>query len=218
MALSIIRGSLLAASGLFAFSSVGQAGVPIVRVPRATAHHAIPRGTDRSLSVLYDQTSNGSGTSFVSQNFESTFSNYDTLAADDFIVPEGQTWVLKEIDVIGVYLNGYGPAASEDVVLYKDSHGKPGNALANGVFDNIVGADNAGSFAIKLSHAVRLKSGKHYWVSVAANCSFQDCGEWGWDLQTTHENDNAKFKTPSSDWADIGTGDLMFVLKGKTKS
>ena len=205
----------LAAALAVSASGAALAG-PVMQFHSTKAHHGAPRGTDRKLGVLYDQTSNDSGTAFVSQNFEASLSNYDTAAADDFVVPKGQTWNVKEVDVIGAYFNGYGPNASEDVTFYADDKGKPGKPVKKGSFSNLSGSDDGGSLAISLAKGVKLKPG-HYWVSVVANLDFDTGGEWGWEVQTTHEGDDAMYKSGNSGWTDLGSGDLMFTLKGKAK-
>jgi hypothetical protein len=185
---------------------------------------------NRSLSVLYDQTSNDSGIGIVSQNFESTFAAYSSQAADDFTVPAGATWSVKEVDATGVYFNGSGPATSENVIFYKNSHGAPGDVVAE--FDGVVGSDSFGSFAIDLGKGAKLKGGKHgktYWVSVAANLAFTVGGEWGWENQTTSEGNPAQWQNPGGGfgvcptWGQEnvcipdGQGDHMFTLRGKSK-
>src|ERR1700734_582753 len=98
--------------------------------------------------VLWNQNSNYNGEGIVSQNFTSgSFTTYDATGADDFVVPAGATWKIKEVDVTGVYFNGSGPAASEEVVIWsKGKHGMPSETRLFDV-NNLKGTDNAGSFA-----------------------------------------------------------------------
>src|SRR5438874_2268609 len=46
----------------------------------------------RPADVLYDQYNVAGGNSITSQNFEPDYDAYDAQAADDFVVPTGQTW------------------------------------------------------------------------------------------------------------------------------
>lgn len=187
-------------------------------VPGFAAAH---RATDRSLTVLYDQTSNPGGNGTFSQNFSDDPAQ-SSAAADDFVVPDGQTWIVKEIDVPGLYFNGSGPADSENVTFFKDKNHKVGKTVAE--LDNLHGTDvGFGSFDITLGDkGVKLKSG-HYWVSVVANFSFSPGGEWGWENQTagTIEGDPAMWEQPGGTtcptWCVEGGGDQMFTLKGKAK-
>src|ERR1700754_1777638 len=118
MSLSVIRSGVLAASALLVLSTAGQAGAaPAMQSTQAKAH-GIARGTgDRKLTVLFDQTGDESGIATVSQNFGDEFSS---AAADDFPVPAGKTWTIKEVDALGVYFNGSGPTDSVDVTFYAD--------------------------------------------------------------------------------------------------
>ena len=229
MALGIVRTGLLAASGLLVLATVGQAGAAAIQSQTAKAHRVSQKGSDRSLSVLYDQTSNPSGLGTFSQNFGSGDTN-SSAAADDFVVPDGATWVVKELDISGVYFNGSGPANSESVTFFKDKHGKVGKVVAE--LDALHGADDFGSFAITLGDkGVKLKSG-HYWVSAVVNMSFAAGGEWAWDNQTagTTEGDPAMWENPGGTICKTWTpqnecgfggggslGDEMFILKGKAK-
>src|SRR5882672_7732725 len=62
--------------------------------------------------VLYDQYDNAAATSTSSQNFEPANDPFDSFTADDFVVPSGETWNIEEVDVLGAYFNGLGPADS----------------------------------------------------------------------------------------------------------
>ena len=167
----------LAAAGMSyadsAHPAASSAGAQIIR-------HGAPT-TCGSMPILYEQdpTSTGqadSGIGIVSQNFESSFNQYDAQAADDFKVPAGG-WTINELDVTGVYFNGAGPAASETVTFYHNAmNNKPGAVVAS---YTVTGADNAGTFCIAIPGLV-LNQG-HYWVSVVANMDFSAGGEWGWE-------------------------------------
>ncbi|HSC19532.1 MAG TPA: hypothetical protein VLC74_11515 [Rhizomicrobium sp.] len=181
--------------------------------------------------TLYDQNSNDAGSGPVSQNFESTFDAYDSQAADDFIVPSGQKWVITEVDVTGVYFNGPGPAASENVFFYKDKGGLPGVIV--GQCPAVAGTDSAGSFVINCRK--RLRPG-HYWVSVQVNMDFASGGEWAWEGNLEQHGNPAAWENPGNGF---GTGctnyeykilcgleapttntgaDQMFAIKGKVRT
>src|SRR5215469_4131301 len=67
-------------------------------------------------NVLYNQNSNF-GQGIVSDNFTSAPS-YDSIGADDFWVPAGETWQISEADVTGAYVSGSGPASSVVVTFW----------------------------------------------------------------------------------------------------
>jgi hypothetical protein len=232
----------------FLMSSVALAA-SIGTTPAVTKHSALSsfeRGhyahrfvRKSKLSTLYDQTGNDAGVATVSQNFESSFDQYDSQGADDFVVPAGVNWRVHEVDAVGVYFNGFGPAVSENVFFYKDRKSLPGKMVHQ--YLNLTGIDDGtGSFAITLppTYGVQFKPG-HYWVSVQINMDSAVGGEWGWENQTTQEgaaaawqNPGNGFNTGCTTWGVEnqcvtygagqrtvvgGVGDQIFALKGKTK-
>jgi hypothetical protein len=228
---------LLASAAVLALSVGGASAKPAHPgvAFKGTAHQAIFK-TPKGSKTLYDQSDAGSGEAIDSQNFESTFAAYDDAGADDFTVPSGHTWTVKEVDAPGLYFNGYGPASSENVTFYKDSGGVPGAITKKGQRNGLSGTDNAGSFAIDLTNGGATKgvklAGGHYWVSVVANCSFTGgCGEWGWSTSSTLHGTAGQWQNPGGGfgicptWGPITScisgdtdPDFQFVLKGKDKS
>jgi len=221
---------MLLASAVVLAVPVGHVATVAGKVPSAasgrmefTAQKFSPPGT-KKLKVLYSQNSNDTGQSIDSQSFESSFSEYDDQGADDFVVPPRSIWKIGEVDVTGVYFNGSGPAASENVFFYKDNRGEPGKQIASALELN-GRHDASGSFAITIP-TVRLKPGT-YWVSVQANCSFTGgCGEWGWEVSSVQHGNQAQWRDPNyrlggcPTWGSIeicvdAVGpDLMFKLRG----
>lgn len=185
--------------------------------PALFAHkqaHLFITGAPPGSKTLYDQNKDSSGTAIVSQHSDAGF---DTQAADDFVVPAGHTWIIKEVDVTGIYFDGSGPASSENVFFYKDNGGLPGDLVAN--CPNQHGAESGfGSFAIVFSKTckAKLKGGKTYWVSVQANMNFSEGGEWGWSLSTDTNGNPAAYRDNGGDWSHLDS-DLMFALKGRDK-
>lgn len=173
--------------------------------------------------TLYDQNKDDGDNAIFSQSFD------NTQGADDFVVPKGHTWHIKEVDVTGIYFNGSGPATSENVFFYADNDGLPGDLIV--ACPNQIGAGGRfGSFAIVLSKSCKVKlggsaslragkksNGTIYWVSVQANIDFSFGGEWGWELSSDTNGNRAAWQ--SSDcptWCHLDS-DLMFALKGKDR-
>jgi hypothetical protein len=220
--------SLLAAAAVLALTSGFASAAP----GASTAGHASQARVVPAQSpdaVLYDQNDNDSGIGITSQNFEASFDIYDGMGADDFKVPAGEIWLVKGVDVTGVYYNGAGPAASQHVTFFKNKNGLPGRVVAD--FEAVVGTDNGtGSFSILLPSKVKLKEGR-YWVGVAANMDFAVGGQWGFETRTVQSGNPAAFQNPGDGF---GTGcttwnyeniciaagqgpDKMFRLVGKSK-
>jgi hypothetical protein len=190
-------------------------------------------GHDPSNVVLWNQNSNSNGEGIDSQNFSSTFQQYDTQSADDFVVPAGAVWKIKEVDVTGLYFGGSGPATSEEVIIWKKAKGMPSQTRLFDV-NNIKGADSAGSFVIKIPKGSPIKlrggaKGKTYWLSVVANCNFAGCGEWGWENNATITGNQGMFQNPNGGfgvcptWGTIANcvgatdADFMFELQGTSR-
>ena len=195
--------------------------------PRAGAHSF----QSAPSHLLYNQNSTD-GQAVNSQNFTSgSTSDYDA-AADDFLIPAGETWDVKKVDAAGVYYNGKGPAFSEVITFYGDNKGQPGKTRASYALNC---ADTNGNFACTIPgpHGRGLKlaggtAGKRFWLSVVANCSFTGgCGQWGWyeNSKIRHneamwENPGNGFGTGCTTWTPVGDcfsnlkGDLAFDLRG----
>jgi hypothetical protein len=228
---------LLATTALRLLESVAIAGAtkPVL----SHAGGVVPRvvsATPGSVT-LYDQTSNDSGVSTVSDDFDSgSFDQYDNQAADDFTVPRGSEWTIKEVDATGAYFQGFGPPDAVNVFFYKnkvdqflgDLPGKRVAVIQNARFRDITGT---GSFVITLSTQSPALGKGTYWVSVQAKMNFLGGeGEWAWENQSTSEGDHAVWRNygcttgscSCTTWVqedlcfDDGRGDHMFMLKGKS--
>lgn len=140
-------------------------------------------------TILWDQNSTSGGAVFSENGGEAG----STAAADDFVVPSGQSWLVKELDVSGVYFNGSGPASSEIVTFYANKNGKPGR-VKQGPF-TLKCTDNFGSFECTLPQHVKLRSGT-WWVSLVANIDFSQGGEWGWYTNPTVQGNEAVWEEP----------------------
>jgi len=224
---------LLAAAAAFALTA---GGASAAQKPALGAYgHSLPViHVAKKAKVLYNQTSSTNGEGIDSQNFTSgSFTTYDDTGADDFVVPKGATWTVTEVDAPGLYYNGSGPAASEEVIFWSnDKKAKtPGKPLKGGTFNNLKGTDNSGSFSIPLGKkGMALKAGT-YWVSVVANCSFEGgCGQWGWDENGTIHGADAVWENTGGGfgvcptWGTIAdcisgapAGDFAFELLGSSK-
>jgi hypothetical protein len=221
---------LMAAAAAIALAPAADAG-PVLYGTSPAAKK--PAGANRALEVLYDQNGTDFHDGIVSQNFQSSFDKYDNQAADDFIVPKGAGWSLHEVDVVGQYFHGEGPAESVNVILYYhakakgEARRKPGEVRAS--FAGLAPSkDNNGAFALRLPGAVRLRPG-HYWLSVQVNMNSHTAGEWGWESQTAVVGWPAQWRNPNDgfdlcpEWQQesvcvpIGQGDHMFTLRGRAR-
>lgn len=166
-----------------------------------------------SADILYDQRTEDSGVGIVSQNFNDPgFGIYDSSGADDFVVPDGETWSVQTVDVTGVYFNGPGPAYSERVRFYTDAGGLPGAPIATA--RNIVGTDTGGSFSIPLGAEAPVLGPGTYWVAVQANLSYNAGGEWGWETTLTLHGNPAAWQNPRNGFGLCPTWGVMVTCIG----
>lgn len=176
-----------------------------------------------TLKTCFANVDGDSGVGIVSQNFEAAFDIYDNSGAADFTLDT--KCKLKQVTAYGVYFNGFGPATSETVTIYKNKKGKPGKVKTS---QTVTGSDAAGTFTIKLKKK-KLKPGK-YFVGVVANLDFSVGGEWGWETTINKsgngdmwQNPGDGFATGCTSWGDMvsclgaqGQGpDFMVQLDGK---
>jgi hypothetical protein len=169
-----------------------------------------PTPTPPPSGILYDQY-NYAGTSAVSsQNFEPSLDLYDDEAADDFIVPFGQTWTVTRVDVDGAYFNGSGPADSVNVRIYANAGSLPGSLVFNQLSSGYTGS--AGDFVITLNPPAVLPAGT-YWLSVQANQNFTPNGQWGWTDRTVTSNNGAAWRNPGGGF---GTACTSWGRRGAT--
>ena len=200
------------------------------KLPMTHARGAVDRviAAAPGLVTLYDQSSDDSGVGVLSENFYG-YDSYDAYGADDFAVPAGHKWKIRQVEVAGVYEQDTNPAQSENVLFYKAAKGLPGSLVAE--CDELPGIDNDGSFAIKIpkSCSVTLKGGFRYWVSVVVNENHVCCTDWKWETRSGQLGKAAAWENPGGVWGrcvewgvmtecigDHGEGpDFMFALKGK---
>ncbi len=197
MALSSVRGNFMNKTLFMAATAVVSlsAGGAFAAVPVAAHKSSVPaaRIEPPKKSVLYNGTKDNSDIGIVSQVFESEYSQYDSQAASEFVVPSGTTWTITGVEVIGQYFNGSGPATSENVFFYSVKKGLPKKTM--GEFDNVKGKDKAGTFTITLPKGGMVLPSGTYMMSVSANLAFSAGGEWGWDATTSTK---PVFKDPAA--------------------
>jgi hypothetical protein len=143
--------------------------------------------------VLYDQY-NSAGVNWIpSQDFESGLNTYDSLAADDFVVPAGAQWTITQVEVDGQYI-GSGPASAVNVFFFSDLGGTPGAIVEGRGGLPVVAGPGAGDFVISLPPVVLVPG--TYWISIQALQDYTPYGQWGWTDRTVLSNNRAMFQNP----------------------
>ncbi len=169
-----------------------------------------PTPTPTPGTILYDQYDNFAikePIDIPSQDAETALDFFDSQAADDFIVPAGQTWQVTEVDVLAEYDNDTGPASSFHVFFYDNGAGDlPGTLVASRLENPYTGSTD---FVITLTEPVTLPEG-HYWVSVQARQDIITSGFWLWHNRTVQSNTGAAWQNPGNAF---GTGCVVWVRK-----
>lgn len=225
--------ALLALLTLLAPSQVmGQRATPTMSTVDVPSLPFAPGGGE----VLYDQSADQDEQNFPSQEFQALNSEFDSQGADDFVVPESDTWNVSQVDLFGAYRPGtLSPATIADVYFYADADGSPGEELAAFTDVSIDDSDADGDWSVMLPSPVTLAGGT-YWVSVFVDMDSVVAGEgegqWFWTKQATESpignelhwrNPNNGFETGCTEWSalttdcgDEGGLDASFRLIGNT--
>jgi cell division septation protein DedD len=168
-----------------------------------------PTPTPTPGNVLYDQYDDFSTEktpNIPSQDAETALDFFDSQAADDFIVPAGQTWQVTEVDLLGEY-DSAGPAVSFHVFFYENGAGDlPGILVASRLENPYTGSND---FVITLTEPVTLPEG-HYWVSVQARQDITQAGFWLWHNRTIQANSGAAWQNPGNGF---GTGCVVWIRR-----
>ncbi len=182
--------------------------------------------------VLWDQTAGIAPSDISSQDFTDgggSLDQYDTRAADDFLVPDGFHWIIDNVRAFGEFDDTTPDIIdSLNIYFFTDRNGLPGAEIAGCVYKNILPEDiTVPDFVIDLPFPCRLEPGR-YWVSVQANIGFIQNGQWFWHENTVQrlgpfvwENPGNGFSTGcvlfSPAQADCGADfpDLAFQLAGR---
>jgi hypothetical protein len=159
--------------------------------------------------VLYDQYDNATGAAYTSQDFETAFDAYDNQAADDFVVPAGETWNIDQVDVAGQYSTG-GPAAAFHVFIYSDAGGLPGTNVYTALDQTYSDGGTGTDFVITLSSPATLTEGT-YWVSVQSRQDFGTAGQWFWNDRSVQSGNPAAWQNPGGGF---GTGCTTWGVRG----
>ena len=187
----------------------------------------------KALTVLMDQTDLAAGDGLYSQRFQADLAAYNTRAADDFVVPAGQAWLIKRLDIPGRYAIGTEPLRRANVIIFSDNAGRPDRRLT----DQLVRTkdDGAARLSISLNEPVLLQPGR-YWLSVQGRADLVNgVGvHWMWKLRSSFSGAVGQWENPGNGWATgcveftpvnacwasagVGSNDFMFRLLGSIKA
>jgi hypothetical protein len=154
--------------------------------------------------VLYDQYNNPANFDVVSQDVETALDGFDSFAADDFVIPAGETWSIEGVEVDGEY--NVGPAQAFHVFFHVASGSLPGVAGCTRLGNPFTPGPGAGDAVITLTSPCVIPPGT-YWVSVQARQDFNPAGQWFWQNRTVQsgnpsawQNPGGGFGSPCASW------------------
>ncbi len=148
--------------------------------------------------IIYDQSADEqSGGYIVSQFFTDTASaDLSSEAADDFVVPVGETWSVCSFGVWGTWWQDSGGNPEKiDIYIYENNDGQPADdPIAFYVEETDFYSEEwfetegqseylHGYYNFTFPTPISFTEG-HYWVSFQVHDSFDKVGQFGWDYVT----------------------------------
>ena len=189
-------------------------------------HFVLPHRTSPTGGgVLFDQSGspiNGA----PSQNFESSFDQYDAQGADDFVVTDAAGWTVSGFNFQispSTSPPGDPTTATYDIEVFPDAGGVPG-ASATCSYPSLPGTVDPGitSLSVTLSSPCNLAQGT-YWISMVVNLDFAVGGQIFWSDNSSGSGANSKWQNPGggfgttcSSWSDLATCGTPSVGGGQT--
>ena len=178
-------------------------------------------------ALLYDQTDSAAGNGVPDQDFEAAYDSYDSMAADDFVVP-ATGWSIETVNTVGT--TGTSPAPLVDISINADNAGVPGAPMPGCDYPGLIPtADVGGSLTLTLAPVCDLTVAGTYWVVIQVNQDFAVNGQHFWSNRTVQSGNSSVWQNPvdgfatgCTTWTDpitcgIGGGaspDLLFSLEG----
>ncbi|MGE5212868.1 MAG: hypothetical protein ACM3NN_04145 [Nitrospirota bacterium] len=168
-----------------------------------------PSGFPCTTLSQYDNAATEPPLGIGSQQFEPAMAGFDDQAADDFVVDllPLHVFYITEVNVMGEYSQGGGPASSFNVYFYRDAPGHlPGELI--GALLNQPYTGTPPDFTIHLTAG--LFDPGTYWISVQAVMDFNPNGQWFWHNRTLQSNSGAAWQNPGNGY---GTGCVTWNRK-----
>ncbi|HEX4510545.1 MAG TPA: hypothetical protein VH328_10710 [Burkholderiaceae bacterium] len=207
---------VLAASAALGLAAGSASAVPVAsHLGRVVSAPGVLKG-----HVLCENNGTDSGTGIASETF-TDFSGYDSSGAADCRIKAAA--FVTEVDTLGQYFNGSGPANSVTLTIYKDKGGLPGKVVA--AYPGLAYTDSTGVGGLDVKFKRTLLTKGTYWFAVQPSMTFAAGGQWGWELQSEAVGaadlweEQGGLGTGCLTWAVtydcVGyAGDYMFIARG----
>jgi hypothetical protein len=178
---------------------------------------------------IYSQMSSAFGFA-PSQEFETAYSQDDSLVADDFIVSATDTWEISEVYIGGAEETST-PIIAANLYFYTDApDGGPGTLIPGCTYDELSSfEDDSANITIRLPQPCQLFGGvlgTKYWIAAQMRSNYSE--HWYWRENPIQHNSSAYFENPANGYEtgcttwmkrsvcniDATIPDQMFKLKG----
>jgi hypothetical protein len=122
------------------------------------------------------------GNGVPSQTFSAANAAFDSVAADDFVIPGVGLASVCEVTIIGSYTAAGLPADPANTVvlnIHEDNGGEPGTVVFTESFlGTDVDPDGDATFTLALTGAPEFVGGTKYWMSVVTQMGFAVSGQF----------------------------------------
>jgi hypothetical protein len=147
-------------------------------------------------TILYSQFDNFSGTAAKSANAPYHWDAYDSWAADDFVVPRGETWHITKIEFEVSLWVPKSTVGAVNVYIFTTLNGAPGVPLSVELNVGPSSGSQDPHVVLPLDRALDLPAG-HWWLSVQSNVyQDSDVGTWSWVNRTVQSHAPASWENP----------------------
>lgn len=166
-------------------------------------------------NILYDQLSFPSNEGGMASQDISDFPTFSCQAADDFIVPAGETWTINEVRAYGKYTQGGGLAQFGHIYIYDNdpSLNIPGAVVLN-FTDLPFVSTPLGDLTIDFSSSPISLNPGHYWISIIPHMPFNPNKQWYWSKQESPTILNIfQWRNPGGGWNIAGAQDWIQGFK-----
>lgn len=170
------------------------------RVVLAALATVLGTAAPASGATLWNQTDHAAGRGTPSSLQTTVFQSW---AGDDFAVPSGERWRVKQVNVDGSYAGSALPVEVFVRFFTSTANGLPDTQVAADTYSPPSGLSDP-DFAIPLDTPAGLRGGRTYWLVVQAVYSPPyGQGQWFWTDRTVKRRNGAAWLNPQDGF---GTG------------
>ncbi|HVG00277.1 MAG TPA: hypothetical protein VND68_10590, partial [Chloroflexia bacterium] len=176
---------------MLAFVAALSAGAAFAALPAKKTAQSLPGAPSAPQAIVYDQYDNANEAVFSYCASGTCNDTRHSQAADDFVVPGGQTWTIDEVDVGGNLVSGPNEPTSFNVTFYNNTGTAP-NGLPSTV---VISYTNLATFiGTQPAYTITIPStvlpAGTYWVSVQG----VGTSSWQWTSRSVQTGSGAAWR------------------------